>query len=83
MPKETNVSTPKFPVRLKALRERKGLPAYILSDLCGVSHSMVGCYERGDCRPTIEVLFRLCDALDCSADYLIGRTEEMGVTGHG
>ena len=64
-----------FPQRLKAQRERRGLRAYILSELCGLNRYQVYRYEHSGRLPSISVLFRLCDALDCSADYLIGRTE--------
>lgn len=67
-----------FPVRLRKLRERRRMKRYVLSDLCGVSRNMIGRYESGAAKPTIEVLEKLADVFDTSTDYLVGRTDYPG-----
>ncbi len=35
---------------------------------------MIGRYERGDIKPSVDVVAKLADALEVSVDYLIGKT---------
>ena len=39
---------------------------------CGIHPSCITQYKIGDTQPTLDVLYRLCRALDVSADYLLG-----------
>ena len=40
-----------------------------------LSKQTVNDYKRGKSVPSIQVLYALCEYLDVSADYLLGRTE--------
>ena len=72
---ENNTTT--FPERLRKLREQKRMSRKVLSELCGVSKNMIGRYERGERKPNIDTLVNLCDNLDVSADYILGREKNF------
>lgn len=59
--------------RLRTCRERRGVPAYVVSELVGVSRDMVRRYESGTARPTADVLRELANYYGVSADWLLGR----------
>lgn len=63
-----------FGDRLRTLREEAQLSQYTLSERSGVPRTMIAGYEQGrnEC-PTVPVLLKLADALQCSADLLLGR----------
>ena len=65
-----------FPVRLKELREQKGISRKTLSELCGLTHDAVRRYERQQAVPTMPVLVTLAEFFDVSIDYLVGRDEK-------
>ena len=60
-------------MRLRYLRERRGISRSTMSELCGLSKSMISKYERGERQPTIEPLIELADFFEVSIDYLCGR----------
>lgn len=62
-----------FPQRLQALRDKKGISRSTMSELCGLSKSMISKYERGERQPTLGPLIELADFFECSLDYLAGR----------
>ena len=59
-------------MRLKELRQIKGLTQSQLADKLGCNQTAIGKYERGDLQPRIETLFKLANIFDCSIDYLLG-----------
>ncbi len=64
---------------LYKLRTEKKLSLQKLSDLTGISKSMLGHLETGQRTGTIEVLTKLADFYNVSLDYLTGydETREM------
>ena len=54
------------------LRQDRGWSQSQLSDRAGISHVMVGKYERGDAIPSLEVAKKIADAFNVSLDYLVG-----------
>ena len=42
--------------------------------MIGTSGDVIGRYERGDIKPSIDVVSKIADALEVSVDYLIGKT---------
>lgn len=42
---------------------------------CGIDPSCITQYKRGKNFPTIKILFKLCEVLDVSSDYLLGLTD--------
>lgn len=56
-----------------------------LAELVGSTQRQVSKYENGINKPTSEVLSKMADALQTSADWLLGRTEiiERSMRGQG
>lgn len=66
-----------FPVRLRRLREKRGVSRRTLSELCGLSKDMIAIYERGEAEPTAKTICILAEHFEVSTDYLLGRTEKF------
>jgi len=60
-----------LPKRIKQLRKQKGLTQIQLAQRIGITQAFLAEIESGRKRPSLEVLEKLCDTLDCSADYLL------------
>lgn len=60
------------PTFLQKARERKRVSRKVLSELCGLSKGQVGRYERGEREPRASDIILLADALNVSADELLG-----------
>jgi transcriptional regulator with XRE-family HTH domain len=58
---------------LKAARKARGLSQQALADMIGIEQQTFQRLEAGKRDPSVKVLVRLCDALDVSADALLGR----------
>ena len=65
-----------FPRRLKSAMFDKGLNCKQLAEQTDIHNNMIGHYVRGKYLPKIEALLALCQALDVSADWLMGREEK-------
>ena len=61
-----------FRLKLKELRENKGLSQYTFADAFGVSQSTVGNWESGVRRPNVETMKRIAAFFDVTVAYLIG-----------
>lgn len=68
-----------FADRLKEEREKKGLSQVELADRLGISKQTIYKYERGIALPSVDTLLDIANILDCSMDYLFGRTDNRGV----
>jgi transcriptional regulator with XRE-family HTH domain len=67
-----------FKDRLKQARKDKGISQSKLAQMIDVHVTNISRYERGENKPTSQVLTRLADALGISADYLMsGSTDEV------
>ncbi len=60
--------------RLKQERTDKKLSQQQLSQMANVHYTNVGRYERGDAKPSADVLNRLANALEVSPDFLMNGT---------
>ena len=65
---------------LRIRRKEKGFTCESLGKLINVQKSAVSKYERGEIQPSKEVLLKLAKILDCSTDYLLGRSNTPNVT---
>ncbi|QNB46848.1 helix-turn-helix domain-containing protein [Thermanaerosceptrum fracticalcis] len=65
-----------FGERIRELREEKGLSQEELGKILKVAKSTISQYELGKRNPDPETLDNLANILDCSVDYLLGRTDE-------
>lgn len=57
----------------------RGLSQGALAGRAELPPSSIGHFESGGRKPSFESLVQLADALDVSADYLLGRSESAGV----
>ena len=62
--------------RLKKARTGKGVSQQELEKISKVHYTNIGRYERGEAKPSAEVLKRLAAALEVSPDYLLNGTLE-------
>lgn len=60
---------------LKRSREAAGMTQEKLSFAAGVDRSYISLLENGKKSPTVDLLFRICDALEVSASSLLARVE--------
>jgi transcriptional regulator with XRE-family HTH domain len=67
-----------FAERLQKMRERRRISRGVMSELCGLSKSVISKYERGERQPKLETLILLADFFECSIDYLVGRSDYPG-----
>ena len=61
--------------RIKELRKDRALTQVQLAQLVGCTQPMITIWESGKCEPTASAILKLSDALDCSTDYLLGKTD--------
>lgn len=63
----------KYGLRLKKLREEKGLTQEALAKELGTSRSRIGMYEQGQRQPDFEMQEAIADFFNVTIDYLFGR----------
>ncbi len=61
--------------RIKELRKDRSLTQVELAQLVGCSQPMIVLWESGKCEPTATAILKLSEALECSTDYLLGKTD--------
>lgn len=57
-------------------RKKKGISQEVLSGLADIGRSHLSAIERGERKPTLETLHRICTALDIKMSTLILKLEE-------
>lgn len=60
---------------VKVLRTERGTAQEALGNLAGIERAHMGRIERGEHMPTLALILRIADALECSAALLIEETE--------
>ena len=68
-----------FTERFKKIVQTNNLTAYRVAKDTGISQGLMAEYHRGDKIPTVNNLVKIADYLDCSVDYLLGRTDNPEV----
>ena len=63
--------------RIKESRENQGLSKTKLAEKTGLTLSAISQFESGERDPSLESLKKLADALQVSADYIMGIKEEI------
>lgn len=56
-------------------RKKKGVSQEILSGLAGIARTHLSAIERGERKPTLETLYRLCCALNVSMESVVREIE--------
>jgi transcriptional regulator with XRE-family HTH domain len=70
-----------FGPRLQKLRELRGLTQAEFGRRAGISAASVSHFETGQRAPSLESLVKLADALEVSADTLLGRADMAASAG--
>lgn len=65
----------KFAQRLKEIRTERGLRQKDVAAAIGVTLQAICNYEAGTRDPSLDILCKLCDFFEVSADYLLGRAD--------
>lgn len=66
-----------FGERVLALRKKNKWSQGELAKMVGTSAPIIGRYERGEIKPSIEMAKNIADALEVTIDYLIGGSDTM------
>lgn len=61
--------------RIRELRLTKSLNQEQLAEKIGLTKQAISQYERGDRKPSLDVIEALCDFFNVSADYLLGKDD--------
>lgn len=58
-------------------RKQKNISQEVLSGLADIGRSHLSAIERGERKPTLETLYRICSALDIKMSTFIIKLEEL------
>ncbi|MBQ8869281.1 MAG: helix-turn-helix transcriptional regulator [Oscillospiraceae bacterium] len=61
---------------IKAFRNNKGISQEVLSGLADIGRSHLSAIERGERKPTLETLYKICCALQIKMSDVIIKLEE-------
>ncbi len=65
-------------MRLKELREEKRLTQVDVANAIKTSQRNIGRWEKGEVLPSSEFVIKLADFFEVTADYLLGRSDDLG-----
>lgn len=63
--------------RLIELRKQSKMSQDALAKKVGVHPNVIGRYERGEAKPTIDVATKMADVFNVTVDYLVGKTDML------
>lgn len=69
-----------FSGRLRAARKLRGLTQAKLAEKTGIMRNTITYFEKGTRKPSFDNLNHLIQALDVTADYLMGRTNNPSMS---
>ena len=58
-------------------RKKRGLSQEVLSGLADIGRSHLSAIERGERKPTLETLYRICCALDVPMSTVVAKIEDL------
>lgn len=61
---------------IQEFREEKGLSQEVLSGLADIGRTHLSAIERGERKPTLETLFRICEAMQTHPSEVVYAIEE-------
>ncbi|TFL15337.1 XRE family transcriptional regulator [Pusillimonas caeni] len=70
-----------FGAAVRALRTERGIAQEMLANLAGIERSHLGKIERGEHMPTLAIVFKIAEALECSTAVLMTQTETQLTAG--
>ncbi len=60
-----------FGIKIKILREQKGLSLNEMAKELGIKKSRIGMWESNNSIPRIDVLLKICNYFNVTTDYLL------------
>lgn len=57
-------------------RKQKGMSQEVLSGLADIGRSHLSAIERGERKPTLETLYRICIAMDIKMSTVVAKIED-------
>ena len=66
-----------FGEKLRALRLKQGMTQQQLADRIDLVKASISAYEQSAKYPSLEVLIKICEVFDVSADYMLGLSDDM------
>ena len=70
-----------FTDRFIEIMQKRNLSGYSVAKGTGISQGLMNEYKNGVKIPTVHNLVKIADYLQCSVDYLLGRTDNPKVNG--
>ena len=70
-----------FKIRLKEVRKIRKLTQQELAEKTGIPVTSIEHFESGSRKPSLENFYKLIVVLNISADYILGRSKDMGALG--
>ena len=67
----------KVGITVAFFRNQKNLSQEVLSGLSDIGRSHLSAIERGERKPTLETLYKICNALDIKMSIFILKLEEI------
>lgn len=61
--------------KIKEQCKLNNIPVSLLLSTCGINKNFIYDLEKQDKSPSADKLIQIADYLDCSVDYLLGRTD--------
>ena len=65
-----------FSVRLRDLRNSKGLTMAQLAEAIGTTKATISNFENAQRNPSLEMLIKIADYFNVSIDFMVGRTND-------
>ena len=62
--------------RIKSLRLEKGIGQNLLAEKIDVSNASISYWENAKQEPSVEVVFKMAEFFNVSADYILGLKDE-------
>lgn len=66
-----------FTKRFSEILESSGVKQNALASFCNVTKQSISDFKKGKSFPSIETLFKICQFLDVSSDYLLGLSDTI------
>ena len=66
-------------LNLREARKERGLKQTELANKIHVSVQTISGYETGYAQPPIDILIKIADVLEVTTDYLLGRSNDIGI----
>lgn len=66
--------------KIFSLMGERGISAKEISEKTGISSGNISDWKNGRSTPKADALIKIADLLDCSVDYLLGRTDQPSNT---